>query len=102
MYKTGDICSWLEDGSIAIAGRNDGQVKVRGFRIELTEVEKVIRDFEGIKDATVIALDSPSGGKMLAAYIVSDKKIDKKALSDFILETKPPYMLMCDKEVIEV
>lgn len=93
MYKTGDICSWLLDGSIAIAGRNDGQVKVRGFRIELTEVEKVIRDFEGIKDATVIALDSPSGGKMLAAYIVSDKKIDKKALSDFILETKPPYMV---------
>ena len=43
MYKTGDICSWLEDGSVAIAGRNDGQVKVRGFRIELTEVEKIIR-----------------------------------------------------------
>lgn len=93
IYKTGDICSWLPDGSIAIAGRNDGQVKIRGFRIELTEVEKVIRDFADIKDATVIALDSPSGGKMLAAYIVSDKKIDKKALSDFILETKPPYMV---------
>jgi len=93
MYKTGDICSWLEDGNIAIAGRNDGQVKIRGFRIELTEVEKVIRDFADIKDATVIAVDSPAGGKMLAAYIVSDKQIDKKALADFILETKPPYMV---------
>lgn len=93
IYKTGDICSWMPDGEIAIAGRNDGQVKVRGFRIELTEVEKVIRDFADIKDATVIALDSPSGGKMLAAYIVSDKKIDRKALVDFILETKPPYMV---------
>lgn len=93
MYKTGDICSWLETGDIAIAGRNDGQVKVRGFRIELTEVEKVIRDFADIKDATVIALDNPAGGKMLAAYIVSDKKIERKALESFILETKPPYMV---------
>ena len=93
MYKTGDICSWLEDGSVAIAGRNDGQVKVRGFRIELTEVEKIIREFKDVKDATVIAVDSPAGGKMLAAYIVSDKKIEKKALADFILSTKPPYMV---------
>lgn len=101
IYKTGDICSWLPDGNIAIAGRNDGQVKVRGFRIELTEVEKVIRDFADVKDATVIALDSPSGGKMLAAYIVSDKKIDKKALADFILETKPPYMVLASIMQIE-
>ena len=93
MYKTGDICSWLPDGNIAIAGRNDGQVKVRGFRIELTEVEKIIRDFAGIDDATVIALDNPSGGKMLAAYIVAGKEIDKNALCDFILETKPSYMV---------
>lgn len=92
-YKTGDISRWLCNGNVDIVGRNDGQVKVRGFRIELTEVEKIIREFKGIKDATVIAKDAPAGGKMLAAYIVSDSKIDIKALNSFILETKPPYMV---------
>ena len=51
----------LPDGTIDFIGRNDGQVKIRGFRIELSEVESVIRMFEGIKDATVQSFDSPHG-----------------------------------------
>ena len=92
-YRTGDVVRWLPDGNIEYVGRNDGQVKVRGFRIELTEVEKVIRDYPGIKDATVAAFDAPSGGKFVAAYIVSDSKIDIDSLNKFIAERKPPYMV---------
>ncbi|MBE6519057.1 MAG: amino acid adenylation domain-containing protein [Thermoplasmata archaeon] len=92
-YRTGDIVRWLPDGAIEYIGRNDGQVKVRGFRIELTEVEKVIREFPGIKDATVAAFDAPSGGKFIAAYVVSDSKIDVNELNSFIAERKPPYMV---------
>jgi amino acid adenylation domain-containing protein/thioester reductase-like protein len=93
IYRTGDIVRYLPDGNIQFVGRKDGQVKIRGFRIELKEVEGVILQFPGIKDATVQAFDEESGGKFIAAYIVSDETVDIKALNDFILEQKPPYMV---------
>ena len=93
VYRTGDIVRYLGDGNIQFVGRRDGQVKIRGFRIELKEVESVIRAFPGIKDATVQAFDYPNGGKFIAAYIVSDSKVDIQELNDFIKESKPSYMV---------
>ena len=93
VYRTGDIVRYREDGDIEFVGRKDGQVKIRGFRIELKEVEGVIREYPGIKDATVQAFDQEGGGKFIAAYIVSDEKIDIQALNAFIMDRKPPYMV---------
>lgn len=92
-YRTGDVVRYLPDGNIQFVGRSDGQVKIRGFRIELKEVEAVIREFAGIKDATVQAFDYPSGGKFIAAYVVSDEKVDVQELNKFIRDRKPPYMV---------
>ena len=93
VYRSGDVVRYLPDGNIQFVGRRDGQVKIRGFRIELKEVEAVIREFPGIKDATVQAFDEEGGGKFIAAYIVSDQEVDIEALNDFILDQKPPYMV---------
>ncbi len=93
VYHTGDVVRHMADGSIQFIGRRDAQVKVRGFRIELTEVEEIIRKFDGIRDATVAAFDDPAGGKYIAAYIVADEKISIEALNQFIMEEKPPYMV---------
>ncbi|MEF9917179.1 MAG: amino acid adenylation domain-containing protein [Lachnospiraceae bacterium] len=93
IYHSGDIVRYLPDGNIEFIGRRDGQVKVRGFRIELTEVEGIIREYPQIQDATVIAKDAPTGGKMICAYIVSNQTIDISALNAFIAEQKPPYMV---------
>ena len=93
IYRTGDIVRYLPDGNIQFVGRKDGQVKIRGFRIELKEVEGVILQFPGIKDATVQAFDEEGGGKFIAAYIVADEQIDIEALNSFILDEKPPYMV---------
>ena len=94
VYRTGDIVRYLPDGNISFVGRRDGQVKIRGFRIELKEIEGVIREFPGIKDATVQAFDEEGGnGKFIAAYIVSDEQVDIEALNNFILDQKPPYMV---------
>ena len=93
VYRTGDMVRYRPEGNIDFVGRSDGQVKIRGFRIELSEVEAVIREFEDIRNATVVAYDHPSGGKYIAAYIVSDKSIDIDALNTFIGERKPPYMV---------
>ena len=93
IYRTGDIVRYLPDGNIQFVGRKDGQVKIRGFRIELKEVESVIRQFPGIKDATVQAFDEEGGGKFIAAYIVADEQIDIEAMNNFIMDEKPPYMV---------
>ena len=93
-YRTGDVVRLLPDGCIDFIGRNDGQVKVRGFRVELTEVEAVIREFPGIADATVQAFeDEKTGEKYLAAYVVSEEQVDVSALNTFIRERKPAYMV---------
>ena len=93
IYRTGDIVRFLPSGDIQFVGRRDGQVKIRGFRIELKEVESIIREFPGIKDATVQAFEEEGGGKFIAAYVVSDNPVDIDALNNFIMDEKPPYMV---------
>ena len=95
MYRTGDVVRFRPDGDIEFIGRKDSQVKVRGFRIELKEVESVIREYGPIKDVTVQAFDEEvaGAGKYLVAYIVADSQVDISALNAFIAERKPPYMV---------
>ncbi|MCR5604961.1 MAG: amino acid adenylation domain-containing protein [Lachnospiraceae bacterium] len=92
-YRTGDIVRYRVDGEIEFIGRRDGQVKIHGFRIELSEVEAVIRSFDGIRDACVVARDLGADGKAVVAYFVSDKKIDPEEIAEYIRERKPPYMV---------
>lgn len=92
-YRTGDVVRMLPDGSIDFIGRADGQVKIRGFRIELTEVESVIREFKGVKEATVKDFTDNMGIKYIVGYVVSDNKVDFDELKKFILSKKPPYMV---------
>ena len=93
VYRTGDVVRLMPDGNLQFVGRRDQQVKVRGFRVELTEIEEVVRRFLGVKDATVAAFDDPAGGKFIAAYVVSDEAVDTAALADFVRAEKPYYMV---------
>jgi amino acid adenylation domain-containing protein len=70
MYATGDRARWREGGVLDLLGRRDGQVKVRGFRVELAEVESVMARHEGISDALVVVYEDSLGQKRLAAYVV--------------------------------
>lgn len=92
-YRTGDVVRFTNDGQMMFIGRRDMQVKIRGFRIELSEVERVIMDYPGVKTATVIAVEAPTGGKCLNAYVVGDAPIDIGALHAYIRSVKPPYMV---------
>ncbi|MEU9136994.1 amino acid adenylation domain-containing protein [Streptomyces sp. NPDC048404] len=70
MYRTGDLARRNAQGRLECVGRGDGQVKVRGFRIETAEVEAAITQHPGISEAVVISREVPAGGKRLVAYVV--------------------------------
>ncbi|MEO8734268.1 MAG: thioesterase domain-containing protein, partial [Flavobacteriales bacterium] len=77
LYRTGDLVRWRPDGNIAFIGRADGQVKVRGFRVELGEVEIALNDIDGVKDKVVMARQDGPGEKQLVGYLVPmDPKVN--------------------------
>ncbi|HEY0858679.1 MAG TPA: amino acid adenylation domain-containing protein, partial [Albitalea sp.] len=69
LYKTGDLARWLPDGSIEFLGRNDHQLKLRGFRIELPEIEARLLEHPAVQDAVVTA-QTRDGDTRLVAYAV--------------------------------
>ena len=92
-YKSGDIVRFRTDGNLEFIGRRDGQVKIHGFRIELSEVEAAIREYDGVRDVAVIAKDLGDDGKAIYAYFVSNEKIEPKDIAAYIRSKKPPYMV---------
>lgn len=95
LYKTGDLARYRADGVLEYLGRIDDQVKIRGFRIELAEIQSVILEYSGVKEAVVIAREDVPGNKRLAAYIVwnaeSPSSID--VMQSFLQEKLPDYMV---------
>jgi amino acid adenylation domain-containing protein/thioester reductase-like protein len=79
MYRTGDLGRWLSDGNIEFLGRNDFQVKISGFRVELGEIESRLMEHAGVGKAVVIAREDGSGDKRLVAYYTSRVADDSDA-----------------------
>ena len=93
LYRTGDLSRWKSDGNIDFMGRIDEQVKIRGQRIEIEEVESSFRKVVGINDCAVIAKADEAGDKALYAYIVSKEEINVSQIRDMLRETLPEYMI---------
>ncbi|MBQ4803346.1 amino acid adenylation domain-containing protein [Aquimarina sp. MMG015] len=91
VYKTGDLGMWLDDGYIYYKGRKDNQVKIRGNRVELREVEQAILSLEEV-DQVVVLVDGTNTDKILTAYLVTTE-INLDRLKGFLRNKLPVYMI---------
>jgi aspartate racemase len=102
LYRTGDVCRYLADGNIEFLGRSDHQVKVRGFRIELEEIDSVLARHPGVREAVVVAREEDAGDsttqsedKRLVAYVAAAQNPlpTIQELRGFLKAQLPEYMV---------
>lgn len=96
LYRTGDKVRYLPDGVIDFLGRTDRQVKIRGNRVELGEVEAVLSTHESIMDAVVVPAEDPQNESILLAYLTTKNPYGKPSVSElrsYLQEQLPDYMI---------
>ncbi|WP_307478540.1 non-ribosomal peptide synthetase [Cytobacillus purgationiresistens] len=95
LYKTGDRARFLPDGRIEYLGRNDSQVKVRGQRVELSEIENVLEQHPLVKQAVAVSKDDEKSGKKIAAFIIpkSSTKTSASELRMYLQDRLPSFMV---------
>jgi len=102
IYKTGDLARWLPDGNLEYLGRLDHQVKLRGFRIELPEIEATLSQHEAVKEAIVVLYNQEDNPR-LSAYIILAMPIDEvsRVLRIWLKTRLPEYMLPTSFTVLD-
>ena len=96
LYRTGDLARYSADGVLEYAGRRDLQVKVRGFRVEVGEIEAVLKQHRSVKQAVVTMLEDDAGRKRLVAYIIAAQTSAPPTREDLRRHLKdklPEYMI---------
>ncbi|SEM78112.1 natural product biosynthesis luciferase-like monooxygenase domain-containing protein [Chitinophaga rupis] len=92
IYKTGDLARWLPNGELECLGRLDRQVKIKGYRIELEEIENVMLTYPGVIQC-VVAANRVKEQVVLMAYVTHRHQADEGAIKDFLRLRLPAYML---------
>ncbi|SCK38965.1 amino acid adenylation domain-containing protein [Streptomyces sp. WMMB 322] len=93
IYRTGDLCRWTETGELEFLGRADRQVKIRGHRIELDEIEAVLASMPGVDEAAVVATTG-EGKSFLTAYAVSrQESVTASTVRSRLADRLPKYMI---------
>ncbi|HTZ44781.1 MAG TPA: amino acid adenylation domain-containing protein [Jatrophihabitans sp.] len=92
-YRTGDLVTRDADGELHFLGRIDGQVKVRGNRVELGEVEVALTEIEGVRAAVAVGQPGPTGSLLLVAYYVGDPSLSPAVLRRELQRRLPDYLV---------
>ncbi|KWX72340.1 thioester reductase [Paenibacillus jilunlii] len=93
MYKTGDQGRFLRDGTLEYIGRVDTQIKIRGYRVELGEIEKHLLHHTEIAEAVVLNRQDKQQHAYLCAYIVSKRKLAAHELKEYLMKQLPDYLI---------
>lgn len=92
LYRTGDLARVLEDGNLEFLGRCDNQIKLRGFRIELSEIQAVMNQQDDVKEC-VVYCETKAEEKQLVAYVVLQEAGSLEHLKEQLRESLPSYMI---------
>ena len=92
-YRSGDLARWGRDGKIYFMGRMDNQVKLRGLRIELDEIENVMNSYPSVTRSVVIVKDSEQTGQYLCAYFAAGVKVNTEELAAHMGKSLAKYMV---------
>jgi hypothetical protein len=95
LYKTADFVRYLPNGELEFLGRVDHQIKIRGFRVELGEIEATLSQHSAVQEAVALAQDSTLDDKQLIAYIYfkAGRQVAFEELYDFLRQKLPDYMI---------
>ncbi|MFH8409943.1 amino acid adenylation domain-containing protein [Streptomyces sp. NPDC018019] len=91
VYRTGDLARWNHDGRLEFAGRADGQVKLRGYRIEPGEIDAALLAEPGVRQAATVLREDRPGVRRLVSYVAASG--DTAALRGALADRLPPYMV---------
>lgn len=93
LYKTGDMARYNSDGDIEFLGRSDQQIKIRGYRVELEEIEKAIRTIVDTTQVMVLAEGEGNANKRIVAYLSANQAIAIDTLKTSLKQNLPDYMI---------
>jgi amino acid adenylation domain-containing protein/non-ribosomal peptide synthase protein (TIGR01720 family) len=93
LYRTGDLARWMPDGTLDFLGRIDNQIKIRGMRLELEDVEAGVSSHPQVRHAAVDLRVTDTGVKYLAAYVIPDGPLDVSTLQAHAASVLPEYMV---------
>lgn len=91
-YRSGDLARWNHHGKIEFMGRMDNQVKLRGLRVELDEIENVMNRYPGVKSSVVVVKEK-EGNQFLCGYFVAGQQVEYQNLTCFMQKYLTPYMV---------
>ncbi|WP_338553873.1 amino acid adenylation domain-containing protein [Paenibacillus sp. KS-LC4] len=100
-YRTGDIGCWTTEGDLLYFGRVDHQVKVRGFRIELSDIDIAVCRYAGVKEAITVVRTDERGNKQLEAFVTVTAELNKELLLEYLGGQLPGYMIPAQITTLE-
>ncbi|MEV0250498.1 amino acid adenylation domain-containing protein [Nocardia sp. NPDC050712] len=101
LYRTGDLVRRAENGIIEYLGRVDFQIKVRGFRVELGEIDNALESHPAIDYAATLGKTLPSGQTALVSYVLPHTEVDTAALLEYLAESLPAHMIPASIMVLD-
>lgn len=93
IYKTGDRARWYKDGNMEFLGRVDHQIKLRGYRVELGEIESQMIKYSGVESAVILVKTLKDDDKRLFAYYTASEEIEPALFKDYLKDRLPSYMI---------
>ncbi len=102
VFRTGDFGRWSEDGNLEFYGRRDNLVKIRGYRVEITELESALKQIDGVSDAAATTFEDATGALQISAFIVGNPCLDLAEIRQKLSRKLPPQMLPQSLQQIEI